>query len=217
MINIYNNCCTSVENYVARRSKNLENSNESPVSAFRKGVYAYTIIYAANLIFAEFAKNLNASAHFNATSCPKEFAEINLFQRIMGSIYFVGMLTSLGAGEELLCREVIQTALLKEGVSSLLGKVSVNLKESWEGTNGKIARIALMAILFSAAHIFQYAATNEMTTRGFEHAVRVLPLGLLTATFQETDKLGVITSIGLHCTNNAIATSGMIYRAFSIC
>jgi membrane protease YdiL (CAAX protease family) len=113
------------------------------------------------------------------------------------------MLTDVPA-EEFLFRHLIQNVILKKGVSAVLGKCSPTLGEKYRNhTAGKIMRIALSSLVFSAAHsinIFMYPNHQNLVKYQYFNSFGV---GLVLGYLQERTG-NVWASFGAHAMFNVL-------------
>lgn len=203
----------SLENYTDKRFNNLVREDANNIKRrIILGVGLYSVLCLTNsLTYTNTPSSL-------AFSCPPEIKDMTQIQKIVGPIFLTMSAACMGVVEEVFFREIVQNYGMKEGISSLLERSSLkNLFAYWNGMSGKITRITFLTSLFVLMHIPQYAFKGEMMTRGLDHALRVVPLGLMTASLQELDEFGSITAIGLHATNNVGACLEACYRILSAC
>lgn len=131
-------------------------------------------------------------------ACPagmlEEIATFSLPRRIVAPIaliFFTSVIIPII--EEVIFRDMVQGAVLKEKFTTFLEKYMPSAVEFWNSKKGKSVRVIMSTSAFSAAHLINSPA----------YSLAIIPLGLATSTLKE--QYGTDAAIGLHVMNNIIA------------
>ncbi len=202
------------DSFMAKIVENIVSTTEGRINRLLLGACLYPVLFGT----VRYLHNANVfQLQMGNIVCPEELKQLNMIQKIFASTYMMASIEIMVVMEEVFFRIIVQNIALKEKVTSLLDRVSVNLSAWYKGLAGKVVRVILVTSLFSLLHMPQYFFNGELMTKGWDHAIKVVPLGLFGAIAHEINSLGPVASAGLHLTNDFVALSYVNFYLFKKC